>query len=50
MPSLLVTLWLAQAGTESAADDSGVVGIVGFVLVGVIVTILVARSANKRRR
>ena len=50
MLSLIIATMLSQAETENVANDSGVVAIVGFVIVGVIATILVARSANKRRR
>jgi ABC-type cobalamin transport system permease subunit len=50
MWSLALALVLAQAESENVAGDSGVVGVVGFVIVGVVATILVARSAKKRRR
>ncbi len=50
MLSLTITAMLIQAEAQNVANDSGVVAIVGFVIVGVIATILVARSANKRRR
>ena len=50
MPSLIIGLRLAQTEADNFATDSGVVGVVGFVIVGVIMTVLVARSARKRRR